>query len=96
MSNSLIGYGNLTVLSLSRNNIGYISLAVFIHTSRLKELDLSDNKIESIEEDTFNTLLELEKLDLRRNNILRYDSSVFQVFQNCTMINNSVEINACR
>ena len=77
---SLVGYGNLTVLDLSRNDISIVNSTAFAPTPVLKELYLCENNIDILRPGIFDTLHKLEKLDLSRNRISTiYGPSVFQV-----------------
>ena len=76
---SLVGYGNLTVLDLSENNIRKISAKAFAPTLRLKELDLSSNKFSIIWPGTFDMLPELEKLIIGTNSFEIANALLFQV-----------------
>uniref|UniRef100_A0A8D0DZM3 Adhesion molecule with Ig like domain 1 n=1 Tax=Salvator merianae TaxID=96440 RepID=A0A8D0DZM3_SALMN len=73
---------HLHSLSLSHNNLSFISTEAFSNVPHLKYLDLSSNDIDSLGEDQFSRLDKLEVLLLYGNKISKIDRSAFDEMEN--------------
>jgi hypothetical protein len=84
-SGTLYYDGNLTWLSLAKNNINNIQPIAFANQSRLHHLDLSGNGISGFDSSTFSMHHQLQTLILSDNKLEHIDSKHFSA---CTNLQN--------
>jgi hypothetical protein len=81
-SGTLYYNGNLTWLSLAKNNINKIHPLPFANQSRLHHLDLSGNGISGVDNSTFSMHHQLQTLILSDNKLRHVDSKYFSACRN--------------